>query len=63
MKVWTVNNGHVYATEEIAKEACAYANYCDEMCGGYGGYTVKAVEIETEVKERVPEEYRKRYFK
>lgn len=62
MKVWIVK-GHAYATEELAKEACAYANYCEEMCGGYGLYEVTEAEIETEVKNRVPEEYRKIYFK
>jgi hypothetical protein len=62
MKVWIVK-GHVYATEELAKEACAYVRYCDEMGGGYGLYAVTEAEVETEIKERVPEEYRKRYFK
>ena len=66
MKVWTVAKyggfKGVYATEELAKEACAYANYNDEMCGGRGGYYVEEIEVKTDT-EKVPDEYRKTYYR
>ena len=52
----------IYKTENIAQEACAYAQYAEEMSGGFNSYIIS----ETEIKEKapiVPEEYRKMYCK
>ena len=50
----------VYKTEELAQEACAYAQYNEEMCGGFNIYGITEMKIE-ETAPRVPEKYRKVY--
>lgn len=57
--------GHVfgiYKTEELAQEACAYAQYSEEMSGGFNIYVITEKEIE-ETTSKVPKEYRKTYCK
>lgn len=52
----------VYKTEELAQEACAYAQYSEEMSGGFNIYGITEIEIK-ETAPRVPENYRKMYCK
>lgn len=52
----------IYKTEELAQEACAYAQYSEEMSGGFNIYVITEMEIE-ETAPRVPEKYRKAYCK
>lgn len=51
-----------YATEELAQEACAYAQYSEEMSGGFNIYVITKMEIQTETPV-VPNNYRKTYCK
>lgn len=51
-----------YKTEELAQEACAYAQYSEEMSGGFNIYVITEMEVK-ETAPRVPEEYRKMYCK
>jgi hypothetical protein len=66
MTFYTVGTyGHVfgnYATEELAQEACAYAQDSEELSGGFNIYGITKMEIETEALV-VPKEYRKTYCK
>lgn len=66
MTVFVVKTyGHtfgIYKTEELAQEACAYAQYSEEMSGGFNLYVITGMEVE-ETTPRVPEEYRKTYCK
>lgn len=52
----------IYKTEELAQEARAYAQYSEEMSGGFNIYVITEMEIE-ETAPRVPEKYRKTYCK
>lgn len=52
----------IYKTEELAQEACAYAQYSEEMSGGFNIYGIVEMEVE-ETAPRVPENYRKAYCK
>ena len=52
----------IYKTEELAQEACAYAQYSEEMSGGFNIYGITKIEIK-ETTPRVPENYRKMYCK
>ena len=49
-----------YKTKELAQEACAYAQYSEEMSGGFRVYGITEMKVE-ETTPRVPENYRKAY--
>ena len=45
----------IYETEELAQEACAYAQYSEEMSGGFNIYIITEMEIK-ETAPKVPED-------
>lgn len=52
----------IYKTEKLAQDACAYAQYSEEMSGGYNIYIIKKVEVKEEAP-AVPDEYKKIFCK